>query len=660
MSPDPGGVRVGLDARPEGPGAPPQHPRAHRRTGVQRRHARRRARAVTNLPTGERRGGHERGPGQNGQVTDPSQPDASNDAPDAAGNARAGAYRAGARLVIAAARRHPLPFVVSLIGASGFAIFTVASSWALGRIVDRVVVPAFTKGRAFPAAGVVAGALGVYFSFAVLRAICVILRRSFAGRWQHAVSASHRSDVVDRLLAQSLAWVRRRHTGDLLAAADNDPETAISMLAPLPFSVGSIVLIVVSAGWLLAVDPVLGLVAIVIMPLLAVSNVVFVHRAERPAERIQDAVAALSDTVHETVDGIAVVKVLGSQQQRREIAAQRIEQLRLAKMVQLRIQVVFDAALELLPASMTILLIFLGAWRVSEGAIRVGEVVSVVQLFERLLWPLRMLAFAMASMPRSIAGRARVEAIVRAPIETVPAPLPVASAANVIELRDVHVVHDDGRVALASVNLDVRRGQRLAIVGPTGSGKTTLLHILAGLDAPTSGVVHRAAQANPALVFQEPLLFSGSLSYNVELGDASSGQHVDAALQRASATFVSQLPAGLDTIVGERGVTLSGGQRQRVALARALARRPKVLLLDDTTSSLDPTTEAEVLRALSDRAVAETVVLVAARPSTIALADEVVFLADGEVKGRSTHEHLLATSAQYRAIVDAYTVDDDD
>jgi ATP-binding cassette, subfamily B, bacterial len=525
--------------------------------------------------------------------------------------------------------------------------------------VDRVIVPAFATNGHRPHTRTIASALGLYVAFALLRAVSVITRRTYAGRWQHSIAASHRSDVVDRLLAQPLSWVRKRHTGDLLAAADNDPEAAISMLPPLPFSFGAIVLIASSALWLLAVDPALGAVAVVVMPLLAISNIVFVRKAERPAEHIQEAVAQLSDTVHETVDGIAVVKVLGAQESRRTLAFKRIEELRLAKMVQLRLQVVFDAALDLLPAGMTILLILVGAWRVQRGVVRVGEVVSVVQLFERLLWPLRMLAFSMAALPRSIAGLARVQAIVNEPLEPLPLALPIRSVGNVIELQDVSVIHADGRVALDTVALQIRRGQRLAIVGPTGSGKTTLLHILAGIDTPTRGHVHRPADIAPILVFQEPLLFSGTLSHNVTLGADAVPTVLADALARASAEeFVGELTNGIETLVGERGVTLSGGQRQRVALARALARRPKVLLLDDTTSSLDPTTEADVLRALADPDVAETVVLVAARPSAIALADEVVFLVDGRVEAQGPHGLLMATSENYRSIVSAYEVGD--
>jgi ABC-type multidrug transport system fused ATPase/permease subunit len=566
-----------------------------------------------------------------------------------------GALRAAWALTAESIRRSPRLFALSMVGATSFALLTVALAWSLGRVVDRVVVPVFA-GRDVEGTAV-AGAVALYVAVAAGRALSVIVRRSYAARWQQAVATSHRVDVVGRLVDQPLAWMRRRHTGDLLAASDNDPDAIVQFLAPLPFSLGSIVLVAVSAAWLLAVDPLLGLIAVVVIPLISVANIVFVRRADAPAGRIQAAVADLSDVVHETVDGMAVVKVLGAADERRRVTGSRIDALRRAKLAQLRLQVVFDTALELIPAALSILLILVGAHRAARGAVSVGEVVSVVQLFERLIWPLRMLAFAAAALPRSTAGRARIAAVAGAPLERLPLPGPVASPDAVIELQGVSVVHEDGRVALDGIDLGIRRGSRVAVVGPTGSGKTTLLHVLAGIDAPTAGTVHRADDATATLVFQEPLLFSGTLRHNVALGAPIGDDALARALQASSAApFVGALDRGLDTTVGERGVTLSGGQRQRIALARALARTPQVLLLDDTTSALDPTTEADVLAALRDPSLAGTVVMVAARPSAIALADEIVVLDAGRIIDRGTHEELVARCLPYREIVSAYAV----
>jgi ATP-binding cassette, subfamily B, bacterial len=210
---------------------------------------------------------------------------------------------------------------------------------------------------------------------------------------------------------------------------------------------------------------------------------------------------------------------------------------------------------------------------------------------------------------------------------------------------------------LRDVDLEIPAGTTVAIVGPTASGKSTLLAVLAGLFVPDSGEV-TAATPHPALVFQEPFLFADTLRRNIDVHATATDEELQVALDLAQVTpFLGELPYGVETVVGERGVSLSGGQRQRVALARALLERPKVLLLDDATSSLDPTTEARILTGLSAQLDGITTVAVANRPATIALADEVVYLVAGRVVAHGRHEDLLATVPGYRHLVEAYERD---
>jgi ATP-binding cassette, subfamily B, bacterial len=207
------------------------------------------------------------------------------------------------------------------------------------------------------------------------------------------------------------------------------------------------------------------------------------------------------------------------------------------------------------------------------------------------------------------------------------------------------------------VSLDVASGRIVAVVGPTGSGKTTLVEIVGGLLAPTEGRV-AVGDGGRAVVFQEPFLFAGTIRHNLELGTPRTDEELWHALRLARAEgFVHDTPQGIDTVVGERGVSLSGGQRQRIALARALVRRPALLLLDDTTSALDPGTEAAVLGNLRGALAGTTVLMVASRPSTIALADEVVFLAGGRVLDHGPHDELMARRPGYRALVEAFETD---
>ncbi len=223
-------------------------------------------------------------------------------------------------------------------------------------------------------------------------------------------------------------------------------------------------------------------------------------------------------------------------------------------------------------------------------------------------------------------------------------------------LRDVHFSHDGEREVLTGVDADIATGRTVAVVGATGAGKTTLLHLIAGLVAPDVGSI-TVPDGGANIVFQEAFLLAGTVSDNITLGAQIDADAVEAAVNVAEAAFVHDLPAGLDTEVGERGIGLSGGQRQRLALARALVRRPAVLLLDDTTSALDPTTEAKVLANLRSALSTTTVVIVASRPSTIALADDVLFLSDGRVVAHGRHEELMASVPPYRHLIEAFEHD---
>ena len=229
--------------------------------------------------------------------------------------------------------------------------------------------------------------------------------------------------------------------------------------------------------------------------------------------------------------------------------------------------------------------------------------------------------------------------------------------ATALELDDVTFAFEGGdEPTLSGITLTVPTGRVVAVVGPTGAGKTTLVELIAGLLAPDSGSVRMFGER--ALVFQEAFLFGGTVRDNLQIGTRYDDDELWAALEMAAADrFVRDLSHGLDTVVGERGVSLSGGQRQRLALARALVRRPDLLLLDDTTSALDPGTEATVLANLRRSLADATVVIVASRPSTIALADEVVHFEFGRIAAHGSHADLMAAGGGYRSLVEAFETD---
>jgi ABC-type multidrug transport system fused ATPase/permease subunit len=262
----------------------------------------------------------------------------------------------------------------------------------------------------------------------------------------------------------------------------------------------------------------------------------------------------------------------------------------------------------------------------------------------------------LSELPYSIAGWNRIRELLDEPVAADPRRTLRQHADNGIELAGVTFSHDGSRNVLDGVDASILPGRTVAVVGATGAGKTTLLHLIAGLIEPDHGSITVPA-AGCMLVFQEPFLMDGSVRDNIALGRPIADEEVRSALAVAEAGFVDEFAEGPSTVVGERGIGLSGGQRQRIALARALVSNPAALLLDDTTSALDPATEAKVLANLRSALSDTTVVAVASRPSTIALADDVLYLSEGRVIAHGRHEELLADVPEYRRLMEAFEHD---
>ncbi|MET0903133.1 MAG: ABC transporter ATP-binding protein [Acidimicrobiales bacterium] len=569
---------------------------------------------------------------------------------------RASVLRRGARMVRAEVHLHPRPFLLAVAGAAVFAVATVASAWAVRWVTDEVIVPRFEEGTV-STRNVVIGCLAI-IGIGLVRAVGVVVRRTNAGIAQWRILATLRTDVVDRYQSQPLSWFQEHPTGALVAHAGVDTEAATEVLAPLPYSSGVVVMVVVATIGLFLIDPVLGAIALVLFPALGLLNVYYERRVTGPADEAQDRIGDVTNFVHESFDGALVVKALGAEEHESARLEPKVAALRDAKIKVAQLRATFESLLDAVPSLANVALVVAGAYRVRAGAMTVGDVTAVVYLFTLLVWPLRLIGFVLAELPRSLAGWERVRGVLTAPIEPEPKDFIGRPPTGLgIALDDVHFAYEPGREVLTGVRLSVATGRTVAVVGPTGAGKTTLLEVIDGLMAPSRGSVAVAGGLR-AMVFQESFLFAESIRENVLLGLDVPERRLRAALELSqSAGFVDELPDGVDTVVGERGITLSGGQRQRIALARALVRRPQLLLLDDATSSLDPTTEALILTGLHRELEGVTTLVVASRPSTIALADEVVFLVGGRVAAQGVHDELLTTQPLYRNLVEAYERD---
>jgi ABC-type multidrug transport system fused ATPase/permease subunit len=594
--------------------------------------------------------------------------------------------RGGMRLVRELVALHPVPFAVAVTGSALYAAATVGSTIVLGRVTDRVLYPTFELGE-IPDGSLPLAVLAV-LAVTVLRISGVVTRRYFAGMTSERGQRSLRHRLTEQYLDLPLAWHHRTPTGRLLAHADNDTEVTTELLHPLPFSLGVAFLALFSSISLLIIDVWLALVAFLIFPALTGLNQVYSRRVEGPSALVQASVGVVSSTAHESFDGALVVKTLGRADAEGERFGTAAHKLRANRVVVGYIRAVFESIMDALPSIGIVLVVVFGTFRIDAGAITRGDLVQVAALFTVLALPMRVLGFFLEMMPPSVVSRRRLQTVFDEQ-----APPPVADAVHLppgpLSLRVTELDYsygqappdllDDGRNShdgapvgpvLSGVSFQVAPGEVVALVGSTGSGKSTLCHLLSGLIPPTGGAVEIGGQPvgripdaerteAVSLVFQESFLFADTLRANIDLnGDAD-----EAELQWASSVaqvdgFVADLPHGFDTVVGERGVTLSGGQRQRVALARALIRRPRLLLLDDATSAVDPKVEQRILTALRSTPGGglepPTSLIVAQRVSTIKLADRVLYLADGSVVGDGPHEQLLDEHVGYAALVRAY------
>ncbi|HEX6472423.1 MAG TPA: ABC transporter ATP-binding protein [Streptosporangiaceae bacterium] len=576
--------------------------------------------------------------------------------------------RAGLRVLGVAIRTEPRVFTISVLGSGLYAAATVGTAWVLGRVTENVVLPAFQTGRT--TAGTLAGAALAIVGVAAAKALGVAGRRFYAGLMQYRLQATYRRSVTRQYLKLPLAWHHRHPTGQLLSNANADVEAVWAPIAPLPMAVGVVLMLVIAAAAILATDLLVALVGLLVFPAIAGLNVVYQRRLGPIAASAQQLRAEVSEVAHESFEGGLVVKTLGRESEETERFAAVARRLRDANVSVGRVRGLFDPALEAMPNLGVLAVLLVGSVRLEHGAMTPGDLVHVTYLFTLLAWPIRALGWVLAETPRSVVGWDRVRGVLdaRGSLPYGAAAFEPRGAAR-LEVRDVRFGYAPDEPVLRGVSFTAAPGRTVAIVGPTGSGKSTLATLLVRLVDPESGAVlidgvdARTAgrgelPRSAALVAQETFLFDDTVRGNVALDRDVQDDEVWTALRRAQADgFVAELPAGLDTRIGERGATLSGGQRQRLALARALVRRPRLLVLDDATSSVDPRVEARILRGLREAQTTgegSTVVVIAYRKATIALADQVVYMERGRVVDRGTHAELLARSAGYRNLVTAY------
>ncbi len=579
---------------------------------------------------------------------------------------RGATTREGFAVLGHAIRREPWIFVLSTIGSVLFALLTVADAWVLGWSTDHVLIPAFENGDIAPS--LLWTVLALFLGVAILRAVGIVARRLGAGVMQFRMQAHTRRAVTRQYLSLPMEWHQRHPTGQLLSNAYSDVEAAWGPIAPLPMALGTVVMMAIAVVQMLFADVVLAMVGLLIFPLVVIANLAYQRLASPLMTRAQGLRAEVSEIAHESFDGAMVVKTLGREGEETQRFSARAHELRDVNTRAGTIRAAFDPTLASLPNIGVLVVLAVGTSRVLSGQTDAGDVVTVAYLLTIVSFPIRAIGWLLGEFPRSVVGFRRTRSVLRATgaMRHGDATLRGAAHGARVEVDALHYSYDGETALLDGVSFVVEPGRTVALVGATASGKSTLTSLLTRLVDPDSGRIlidgadirelrKGALAESVSLVPQTAFLFDDTVRDNVTLGADVSDEEVWAALRAAQADgFVAALGQGLHTQLGERGTSLSGGQRQRISLARALVRRPRLLILDDATSAVDPEVEARILQALRTGGTGATLIVVAYRKATIALADEVVHLENGRIANRGTHAELLDRSPSYAHLVNAY------
>ncbi len=504
----------------------------------------------------------------------------------------------------------------------------------------------------------------------VLRLALTVARRLIAGRVSLGVERDLRNRLFDHLLALDLGFFDQQQTGQLMSRATVDLQSVRFFLGyGLVLISQAILTLVFAAVAMIIVDPLLALVSLAPIPVVIWVAQRYSRRARPALQEVQQRIAELTADVEETVGGVRVVKAFAAEERRERRFRHSIARVFEQSMISTRLRAFYSPFMSFLPQLGLAALLLVGGHAVVNGRLTLAEFTSFYFYLLILLAPIRTLGWTLGLAQRAVASGARLfEVLDREPqITAAPDAVPLPPGPGRVELRDVSLAYGDesgAAPALRDVSLTVEAGTTLALVGATGSGKTTLVQLIPRLYDATAGTIvidgadvrtvdPSALRAQVAVVNDEPFLFSATVHENIAYarGEASREEVVAAARHAQAHEFIAALPEGYETVVGERGLTLSGGQRQRIAIARALLADPRILILDDATSSIDGSTERQIKRGLEEALAGRTTIVIAHRLSTIALADEIAVLDHGRLVDRGTHEELLERSPFYQEVV---------
>ncbi len=536
---------------------------------------------------------------------------------------------------------------------------TVLIPWLIGEAVN--AIEQGSEEEMLPYVLMILGA-------AVLRLGLTIVRRIVAGKVSLAVEFDLREKIYGHLQRLELGFFDTQQTGQLMSRATVDLGAIRFFLGyGLIFFSQSLLTVVLAGTVMFFLNPWLALIALLPAPLVVLTAIRYSKQSRPAMQEVQQRIAELTAEAEENVTGIRVVKAFAQEDYQFVRFQAAVSRLFDQSIKSTRIQAFFSPLIGALPQIGTALVLLLGGISVINGNMNIGEFTAFYTYMILLASPLRMVGMALGMAQRAVAAGNRLfEILDRDPEIVSPenaSPLP--DGAGSVSLKSVSLRYSaDTPEALSTIDLEVDAGTRLGIVGPSGSGKTSLVSLIARLYDPSEGSVSidgadlrsidvTTLRSQTAYVSEDSFLFGDTVANNIAYARAdASEEEVRTAARRAQADqFIKELANGYETVVGERGLTLSGGQRQRVAIARALLADPRILILDDATSSLDATTEREIRSGLAEVMEGRTTFVIGHRLSTISLADEIVLMEAGRIVDRGSHSDLLSRSPLYGSLI---------